>query len=70
LIKAYDYEDKEAIKEKFWLGQTEAFISKQNVAVYLIDQGVATNILEEDGVIAWETFSKVSDRLSQIYFEL
>jgi hypothetical protein len=70
LMRAYEHEDRELIKKEFYLQQTEAFISKDNVAVYLFEGGTAKNILGEDGGIRWETFSDVSDRVTQIYFDL
>jgi hypothetical protein len=70
LIKAYEHDDKEVIKEEFYLQQTEAFISENNVAVYLFENGTAKNILGEDGLIEWGTFGRVGDRITQIYFDL
>ena len=70
LMKAYEHDDKEIIKEDFYLQRTEVFISKDDVAVYLFEHGTARNILGEDGLIEWGTFSKVSDRVTQIYFDL
>jgi predicted ATPase len=70
LMKAYEHDDKESIKGMFYLQQTDAFISKEDVAVYLFEQGTAKNILGEDGIIQWGTFSRVSDRITQIYFDL
>jgi predicted ATPase len=70
LMEAYEHDDKEVIKEWFYLQQTEAFISKDNVAVYLFEQGTAKNILREDGRIDWGTFESVSDRVMQIHFDL
>lgn len=70
LMKAYEHDDKEIIKEDFYLQQTEAFISKDDVAVYLFEGGTAKNIVGEDGIIQWGTFGKVSDRITQLYFDL
>jgi predicted ATPase len=70
LMKAYDLNNKEIIKEDFYLQQTEAFISKDNVAVYLFKDRTAQNIVGEDGLIQWGTFGRVSDRITQIYFGL
>ncbi len=70
LMKAYEHNDKEIIKEDFYLQQTEAFISKDNVAVYLFKDSTAQNIVGEDGLIQWGTFGRVSDRITQIYFAL
>jgi len=70
LMKAAESTEPEAIREKFYLQRKEAFISRDNVSVYLIDQGKAENMLDEDGVVRWGTFGTVSDRVSDIYFEL
>jgi energy-coupling factor transporter ATP-binding protein EcfA2 len=70
LMRAYEHEDKEIIKEEFYLQETEAFISKESVAVYLFEDGTAKSILDENGRIQWGTFADVSDRVTQIYFDL
>ncbi|HZU03754.1 MAG TPA: ATP-binding protein [Ktedonobacteraceae bacterium] len=70
LIKAADVEDKESIRNEFYLKRTDAFVSKEKVSVYLFDQGRATKAMGEDGVIDLNTFGEVSDRLSEIYFKL
>ncbi|MEO8974057.1 MAG: AAA family ATPase [Ktedonobacteraceae bacterium] len=70
LIKAYDAEDKETVRREFYLKRTDAFISKENVSVYLIDKSKATKAIDEDGVIELNTFGEVSDRISDIYFTL
>jgi energy-coupling factor transporter ATP-binding protein EcfA2 len=70
LIKAADVENKESIRDEFYLKRTDAFISKDKVSVYLFDQGRATKAMGEDGVIELNTFGEVSDRLSEIYFKL
>ena len=70
LSKAADVEDKESIRDEFYLKRMDAFISKEKVSVYLFDQGRATKAMGEDGVIELNTFGEVSDRLSEIYFKL
>jgi hypothetical protein len=70
LIKANKSEDKDSIRNEFYLKQTEAFISQHKVSVYLIDQGKATNVMDEDGALELNTFGEVSDRISEIYFKL
>jgi predicted ATP-dependent endonuclease of OLD family len=67
LIKAAKYEDKEILKERFYLERTEAFISQEKVSVYLFEDGTAKNILHEDGRIDWGTFGNVSDDISHIF---
>ena len=70
LIKAAQNENKESIRDKFYLKCTDAFIAKENVSVYLFNQGRVTNALDDDGVIQWNTFGDVSDRISEIYYQL
>ena len=70
LIEAYEHDDKELIKEWFYLEQAEAFISKKNIAAYLFEQGTAKNVLRENGRIDWGTFGDVSDFIMQIHFDL
>lgn len=70
LLKAAEVEDKESIRDEFYLKQTGAFIPKESVSVYMIDQGRATSAIDEDGLITLNTFGEVSDRLSEIYFTL
>ena len=50
LMEAAKKEDQEAIRSEFYLQQTEAFLSQDNVSVYLVDQGTTKNILDEDGI--------------------
>src|SRR5579885_1354852 len=71
LLKAAEKtdEEKEAVRDEFYLQRTDAFITKDKVSVYLIDDGSAKNALDEDGVIQWNTFGDVSDRISEIYFK-
>jgi hypothetical protein len=70
LMKANEVEDKRRISNEFYLKDATAFISKDNVSVYIFDQGKTTKAIDEDGIILWNTFSEVSDRLSEIYFKL
>ncbi|MEH2301126.1 MAG: AAA family ATPase [Nostoc sp.] len=67
LMKAAKYKDKESIKEKFYLERTEAFIPQEKVSVYLFEDGIAKNILNEEGHIDWGTFGDVSDDISHIF---
>jgi hypothetical protein len=70
LMKAAESKDKHAIKNKFYLKQTEAFIPKEQVSVYLFEDGTAKNILDQEGMIEWGTFGDISDEISDLYFEL
>lgn len=67
LMQAAKYKDKESIKERFYLGRTEAFIPQEKVSVYLFEDGTAKNILNEEGRIDWGTFGDVSDDISHIF---
>ncbi len=69
LIQAAEHEqgEQEALADMFFLQNAEAFISQNDVSVYLIDQGKAENILH-DGKINWSTFGNVSDQIAQIHF--
>ena len=70
LMKAATIEDKEGIKDKFYLKRTDAFISQDDVSVYLFGDNTAKSILDEEGFIDWETFSKISAHIADLYFEL
>lgn len=70
LIKAAESDDQEAISQEFYLKRKEAFISREKVSVYGVDKGEVKNILDEDGMINWNTFGQVSERISEIYFRL
>ena len=70
LMKAAEYENQEEIQDKFYLQDAQAFIPKEQVSVYLFEDNTATSILDEEGMIDWETFSSVSNRIAQIGFEL
>ncbi|MEA5554805.1 AAA family ATPase [Anabaena cylindrica UHCC 0172] len=67
LMKAAKYKDKESLKERFYLEQTDAFIPQEKVSVYLFEDGTAKNILHENGRIDWGTFGNVSDDISHIF---
>lgn len=70
LMKAAEHADKGAIREKFLLGRTEAFIPKEQVSVYLFEKGTARSILDEEGLIDWGTFGDISDYVENLYGEL
>jgi len=70
LIKAVEHEDKATISNQFFLKNQDAFISKDKVSVYLVENGQAINAIDENGVIDLSTFGTVSDRISDIYFSL
>jgi predicted ATPase len=68
LTKADERADQEAISAKFFLRDKRAFISKDQVAFYTVDQGKIIDAMHEDS--DWNTFGKVSDTISDIYFSL
>lgn len=70
LIKANESEKKASIGNEFYLKRTDAFLSKERVAIYLFGGRRAIKAVDEEGVIDIDTFGKVSDRISDIYFAL
>ena len=68
LMKAARYDNHSEIADRFFLKNTEAFISSDNVSVYLFQSGTATSIVREDGSIDWGTFGRVADKINEIYF--
>lgn len=70
LMRAASRTNKDEIKNMFYLKQSDAFIEKKDVAVYLFQNGTAKTILDEEGIIDWKTFSEVSEKLSKLYFEI
>jgi predicted ATPase len=58
------------LSKHFYLEESDSFISKNDVSVYLFDDNTATNILMEDGDIDWRTFNNVSQDISEIYSKL
>lgn len=68
LTKADEHTDKETISAKFFLQDKRAFISKDQVAFYAVDQGKIIDAMNENS--DWNTFGKVSDTISDIYFSL
>jgi len=70
LIQAKQTNRLTALKEHFYLEQETAFISKDDLAVYLFEDNTTKNILAEDGGVDWETFSDISRSLSRIYSKI
>ena len=71
LMDASKHEDQDEIAEKFLLKQKDAFIAQDKVSVYEVtDSGEVKNILDQDGVIHWQTFSEVTELVQRIHFEL
>ncbi|HLI88610.1 MAG TPA: AAA family ATPase [Ktedonobacteraceae bacterium] len=70
LMEAYKNENPDAIRDKFFLQTSDAFIAKDCVAVYEVSSAGAKSILDDDGIIHWDTFSDVTRQLTQIHFDL
>lgn len=60
------------IREKFFLKTEEAFIDRNRVSAYFFtESGEVKDVLDKkSGMIDWETFSSISDRINQIYYEI
>lgn len=73
LMDAAKHENQDEIADLFFLERTEAFISKDDVSVYLVDptkEKQVESILDEEGIIHWDTFSDVTYRVTNIHFKL
>jgi len=70
LIKARNIRDQEEIRNRFFLKNAGAFLSRDQVSVYLFENKQAHNIMDENGTIDWSTFSEVSDQVQDIFLEL
>ncbi|NEP46399.1 MAG: ATP-binding protein, partial [Okeania sp. SIO2H7] len=70
LMKAQKHEEKERIKELFYLEKSDYFIPQERVSVYLFEEGNTKNILRKNGIIDWDTFSDVSEDVSELYSRL
>ncbi len=67
LMKAYDFKNKSDIKTHFLLEREDAFVSQNDISVYLFEDGNAKDLISEDGEIDWDTFNDVSRSMSEIY---
>lgn len=69
-------EEQEKYKDLFFLKDKNAFISSEKVSVYLFENQEdgtveVKNILDrENNSINWETFSNVSEKVANIYYQL
>ncbi|MDQ2906532.1 MAG: AAA family ATPase [Chloroflexota bacterium] len=71
LIEASKHQNQDEIVEMFLLERKDAFIAQEKVGVYFFDDdGEVKDILDQDGIIHWQTFSDVSELLASIHFEL
>ncbi|MBF0566882.1 MAG: hypothetical protein HQK89_16780, partial [Nitrospirae bacterium] len=64
--------DKDEVAEKFYLKKKEAFISGEKVAAYLFSEdGTVRSIYnKKKKIIEWDTFSKVSEKIANLYYEI
>jgi predicted ATP-dependent endonuclease of OLD family len=67
LMQAARHDNKESLKELFYLEQTDAFIPQEQVSIYLFEEGTTRNIVDDKGMIDWSTFGNVSSDVSDIY---
>jgi hypothetical protein len=70
LMKAAKSKNPDELKEKFINKRKSAFIKASKVAAYDCEDGKTKCILNNKGMIDWDTFSSVSEWLSTLYFEL
>lgn len=68
--KKLEQSGKSGLETKFQLKRKDSFIKKEDVAVYLFENGTTKQIIDDDGIVDWETFGKVSDYVSDLYFDL
>lgn len=70
LMKAAEQADPDSITGQFFLKDKRAFIDKEKVGVYLFDNGTTSSILDDEGLINWDTFANVTDKTERIFFEI
>jgi len=71
LMDAHKHQNQDDIVEMFLLGRKDAFIAQDKVSVYHVEEnGKVKNILDQEGIIDWETFSYVTRLVQRIHFEL
>jgi len=58
------------MEKLFYLKNKDAFISQNLVSAYLFEKNKITPILKKNGLIYWNTFSDVSEKLSTIYDDM
>jgi len=58
------------IESMFYLKNHNSFLSKDNVAAYLLGNGEITELLEDTCLINWSTFGDVSNDLRHIFYDL
>lgn len=72
LTKAYELKNagKENLENKFKLKNDLCFIGSDKVSTYLFDNNSVTDILDEDGLVNWDTFGNISEYVSNLYYDL
>lgn len=72
LTKAYELKNagKENLEEKFKLKNDLCFIGSDKVSTYLFDNNSVKDILDEDGLVNWDTFGNISEYVSNLYYDL
>lgn len=58
------------LKNLFYLKDSNAFIRKDKVGIYLFENRGIKSILDDDGFIDWGTFSKISEELVKIDYHI
>lgn len=67
LMKAAEHSNPDKIRDLFYLKSEKAFISKENVAVYVFEKNTVRSILTDKGFINWDTFSSISQYVANLY---
>jgi len=70
LIKAFEHDDKEKIKDKFYLKNRSAFISKNDVSVYQFSKDNVQKIIDKKGEINLKTYSGIAEEIAEIYYDV
>ena len=72
LTKAHELKNagKDNLEGKFKLKNDLCFIGSDKVSTYLFDNNSVKNILDEDGLVNWDTFGNVSEYVSNLYYDL
>ena len=72
LTKAYELKNtgKDNLEDKFKLKNDLCFIGSDKVSTYIFDNNSVKDILDEDGLVDWDTFGNVSEYVSNLYYDL
>ena len=66
LILAHKIENPKDIVKNLYLQENESLIARENVGVYLFEDGNVKNILMEDGEIDWQTFCNTANTIQNL----